>query len=249
MSSKEREFGHCVIRSPRMMTAVWLLAAGIFGLMVPMTAAANGLRENDSWQFETSLERAQKGAVLDLIQRKRAGTYTSTTNNNFSSTYNIAGHYIDCNMTSQASGNQGSASQTAPIASPSIDISSDTSATATGNTGKGTVTAGGDTSNTGLAEQTGDNDTATSSSTTGGTNSITTTQHNDGSTQNSSADGNSFGSTISGISGSGGEASVALNSNQSLDDSPISSSISGSSACDFNVAAGNIGSPINDGGL
>jgi hypothetical protein len=221
-----------------------VLIAGAFALAVPLAALANGIRENGSWQFETVAERTQKAAVLDLIEKKNAGTYNNTFNTTNNTNYNISGDYVDCNMTSTSLGNQGTVTQDAPVASPTIGVSSSTSSSSSGNSGSGTVTAGSDSSSPGLSE----NGSTINSSTAGGANSVSTTQSNNGSSQNSAATGNTFASKVSGITGSGGGASVALNSSQSLAGSSVSSNIANSSACRFNTATGNNGSPINSQG-
>jgi hypothetical protein len=239
-------------RYTKFLTAGCLVFAFGLLLFVPRAALANDLFEDRAWQFETTTERAQKAAILDLIERKKAGmynnTYNSTYNSNSSTDYNISGDYIDCNMTSQATGNQGGITQNVPVGSPTIGVNSSTSSSASGNSGTGTIATGGNTSNTGLTSQKGDTDSVSNTSTAGGTNSVSNSQSNNGSTQNSSANGNAFSSTVSGVSGTGGGASVALNSTQSLANSPVSSSISRSKACDFNTVSGSIGSPINSGG-
>ncbi len=229
----------------RFLTGFLFLAAAVAAAL-PLPVFANDLFEDRAWQFETTTERAHKAAVLDLILRKKAGMYKNTYNNTYNTTYDISGHYIDCNMTSQSLGNQGTANQQAPVGSPSLGVSSSTSSSTIGNSGTGTVTAGGATS--GLTSSSGENSDPTNTSTAGGANTVSTNQSNDGSSQNSSAYDNTFSSTVSGVSGTGGGASVALNSNQSMADSQVTSTISDSSSCDFNVVSGSVGSPINSGG-
>jgi hypothetical protein len=173
-------------------------------------------------------------------------TYNNTYNNK--TDYNISGNYIDCNMTSQSTGNQGSVAQDVPVGSPTIGVNSSTSSSASGNASTGAIDSGSNTSNTGLTSQEGGSGSVNNTSTAGGTNSLNNNLSNDGSTQSSSANGNTFSSKLSGVSGTGGGASVVLNSSQSLAGSPVSSSITRSKACDFNTVSGSIGSPINSGG-
>lgn len=232
--------------------AIIALAVVAFILTTPLATLADSLQDyNSPWRFETPLEQAQKAAILALIlqrQNQNASMAGGSSNSTNTTNYNIAGDYVDCNLTSQSLGNQGTVSQNAPVASPSIGVGYSTSSAATGNSGSGTVTSGGSTSTTGATSQSGDTGSVSNTSTAGGSNSIDTTQNNDGSSQNSSADGNSFDSTVSGISGNGGGASVALNSTQTLSNSNLSSSISNSSACHFNTETGNVGAAINSGG-
>ncbi len=205
-------------------TALWLLLVFAMVWLAAPAALANGLFEDNSWQFETTADRANKAVVLDLILKQKAGAYNYSYTNTNTINYNIDGDYIDCNMTSQATGNSGSVSQDAPVGSPSITVDSTTSSSTTGNSGTGTVTAGGNSSST---------DGDDSSASADGTNTVSNNQSNDGSSQSSSADGNSFSSTVSEVSGSGGEASVALNSSQSVDNTTVSSTISNSDVCRF----------------
>ena len=218
--------------------------------VVSSAALANDLFENRAWQFESATDRAHKAAVLDFILKQKAGGYTTynTNNNTNLINYNISGDYIDCNMTSQALGNQGSVAQDAPVGSPSIGVDSSTSSSATGNSGTGTVTAGGNTADTGPTAQSSGTGMLDTSAAADGTNSVSNSQSNDGGAQSSSATGNSFDSTVSEVSGNGGEASVALNSSQTMDNTSVSSAISNSDVCRFNTVSDNIGYPLNSGG-
>jgi hypothetical protein len=237
-------------RSIKFWTAGCLIFAVALIFFIPRAALANGLFEDNSWKFETTTERTNKAYIADLIEKKKAGMYNNTYNNTYNSKtdYNISGDYIDCNMTSQATGNSGSVAQDVPVGSPTIGVNSSTSSSASGNASTGAIDSGSNTSNTGLTSQEGGSGSVNNTSTAGSTNSLSNNQSNNGSTQNSSANGNAFSSTLSGVSGTGGGASVALNSSQSLAGSPVSSSITRSKACDFNTVSGSIGSPINSGG-
>ena len=242
--------GECFARRTKFLMAGCLIFAVALVLFVPRAALANDLFEDRAWQFETTTDRAQKAAILDLIERKKAGMYNNTYNSTYNSKtdYNVAGDYIDCNMTSQASGNQGGITQDVPVGSPTIGVSSGTSSSASGNAATGLIDSGSNMSDTGLTSQTGGSGSVNNTSTAGGTNSLSNSLSNNGSTQTSSANDNTFSSKVRGVSGTGGGASVALNSTQSLAGSPVSSSITRSKACDFNTVSGSIGSPINSGG-
>jgi hypothetical protein len=95
------------------------------------TACANGWYESRGWQFETSADKANKSAVLDMIERKKGGYYdgfsTTIQNNN---TTNI-GTQINCNNLAQATGNEAQNGQTAN--SPAVNNSADTNSSANGN--------------------------------------------------------------------------------------------------------------------
>ena len=138
------------------------------------------------------------------------------------------------------------------MGSPTIGVSSSTSSSATGNSGSkqphlerrrhlpdGLVARSAD-------GQTVNNEVQPGSP--GVVGPVNTNQTNDGSTQSSAASGNTFDSNVSGVSATGGGASVSLNSSQSLAGSPVSSAITDSSVCNFNVVSGSDGSPINSGG-
>jgi hypothetical protein len=250
MFYKESILSQYFARSIKFWTGGCLIFSVALILLIPRATLANGLFEDNAWKFETTTDRANKAAIVDLIEKKKAGMYNNTYNNTYNSKtdYNISGDYIDCNLTSQATGNSGSVAQDVPVGSPTIGVSSGTSSSASGNASTGSVDSGSNTSNTGLTSQAGGSGSVNNTSTAGGTNSLSNNQSNNGSTQNSSANGNAFSSTVSGVSGTGGGASVALNSTQSLAGSPVSSSITRSKACDFNTVSGSIGSPINSGG-
>ena len=62
---------------------------------------ANGVGENYAWQFETSADKANQAAVLDMLEKKKAGYYAPPTY-----VTNIERQY-NCNVSSTATGNQG----------------------------------------------------------------------------------------------------------------------------------------------
>lgn len=113
----------------------WLLSV----CLVPAPAGANGLGENWSWQFQTSADRANNAAVLDLIARRQGGYYDgfSTTVNN---TTNI-GTQVNCNNYADALGNQASNGLTANA--PNVDNTSGVAANGTGNVSENDGTGGG----------------------------------------------------------------------------------------------------------
>lgn len=112
------------------------LLAGSAGL-----AMANGWYESRPWQFDTSVDKANKAAVLDMIERKKGGYYDgfSTTVNNYSNT-NI-GTQINCNNVADATGNEAANSQVAN--SPNVNNSSGVDSSATGNQSDSSVEGGG----------------------------------------------------------------------------------------------------------
>lgn len=110
-------------------------------------AYANGWLESRSWQFDTSADKANKSAVLDMIERKKGGYYDgfSTTVNNYTNT-NI-GTQINCNNVAEATGNIASNGQTAN--SPQVSNTSGVTSDASGNSAQN-GTSGQDTNGNGL---------------------------------------------------------------------------------------------------
>lgn len=95
------------------------------------SAGANGWYESRSWQFDTSADKANKAAVLDMIERKKGGYYDgfSTTVYNYSNT-NV-GTQINCNNVADATGNEAGNSQVAN--SPNVENNSGIDSGASGN--------------------------------------------------------------------------------------------------------------------
>ena len=95
------------------------------------SAHANGLGENGSWQFQTTQDKVNKGAVVDLIERKKGGYYDAikTTINNTT--------YIDrqynCSVSAGTTGNSGSNGMVANASSPTISNSGSTSSNTSAN--------------------------------------------------------------------------------------------------------------------
>lgn len=83
-------------------------------------ASANNYGESRAWQFRTSADRVNIAAILDMIERRKAGYYSAPVYNT-----TIERQY-NCGITSTATGN--SDAQTALANSPSV-----TGATASAN--------------------------------------------------------------------------------------------------------------------
>lgn len=191
------------------------LLAGLTCWVLMLTAGsagANGWYESRSWQFDTSADKANKAAVLDMIERKKGGYYDgfSTTVNNYNNT-NI-GTQINCNNVADATGNEAGNSQVAN--SPNVNNSSGIDSNASGNEannevggsgkGSGSSGAGNDQTNTGNVDSNVSDSNSSSSS--GPINSGTSRQglhnHQDNSgNQYASVDGTACdmtGSTVKG---------------------------------------------------
>ncbi|HTN14161.1 MAG TPA: hypothetical protein VL094_05085 [Sphingomonadaceae bacterium] len=65
------------------------------------TAGANNVGENYAWQFQTTADKVNQAAILDLIEKKRSGYYAPPTYiTNIDRQYN-------CNVAATATGNEG----------------------------------------------------------------------------------------------------------------------------------------------
>ena len=178
-------------------------------------AAANGLGDNGSWQFQTSQDKVNKGAIVDLMERKKGGFYDSfkTTINN---TTNIDKQF-NCSVGATTTGNAGSNGMTASTSSPSVSNPSTTTAGTAANTASngvsqsglmGVLVAGIGTPPQGVVDS---------------------NQSNSG-TLSSGVSGSSTNSTTGAISADGGRTDQALNSLQS-NSGTQTASIQGSTAC------------------
>lgn len=100
-------------------------------LVLATPALANNYGESAAWQFRTSTDRANQAAILDIIEKRRAGSYASPTY-----TTTIERQY-NCGVTATATGNADS--QTALAHSPTTTGSS---TNAQGNASDSTVSGG-----------------------------------------------------------------------------------------------------------
>lgn len=193
--------------------AAGCLAVALSGVPVQ----ANGLGENGSWQFQTSQDKVNKGAVVDLIERKKGGYYDSfktTINNNT---------YIDkqynCSLSAYSQGNSGSNGATASTSSPSTSNSGSTSSSTGANTASNGV------SQFGLPGVL----VALNGTTAPGTGAVANTQSNSGSLS-SGVSGSSTSATTGAISADGGRTEQSLNSQQT-NSGAQTASVAGSTAC------------------
>jgi len=206
-------------------------------------AAANGLGSGSSWQFSSSADAANKASVAAIISKERAGAFGP---GGTTITYDVKGNLNNCNLNATAIGNTGSNSQTAPIGSPTLELGSTVNAGSTGNEANNSTT-GGDSSATnvagGMVESAsgiGDSTTQAPSNSTA----LNSTQANTGS-QLSTIGSVSAEYAVAGVSGSGGDGQANLNATQTVANTELSSSVQGSSACQFQDMTGNLASPIN----
>jgi hypothetical protein len=200
-----------------------ITSTGVAVAVMASPILANGLLEGRSWQFQTTTDKANKAAVLDIIERRNGGYYDGF--NTVSNTY--IGAQFNCSNNAQSTGNLADNGQAGPstsdnsapnISSDSTGNSDTTSADAAGNAA-GTGTVGAD-----LA-------------------SVTGSQDNSGSI-GSGVDGSSIG-------GFGGVSNGPTNQdllNDQNNSGALTADVAGSTAC--NVTTGDIsdGSVVNGTG-
>jgi hypothetical protein len=186
-------------------------------LLTAFSARANGLGENGSWQFNTTQDKVNKGAVVDLMERKKGGYYDSfqtTINNNT---------YIDkqynCSLSAYSQGNSGTNGMTASTSSPSVNNAGSTTAGTQANTANSGVSQFGlpgvlvALNGAGLPSS----------------GAVANTQSNSG-TLGSGVSGSSTSASTGAISSGGGHSNQALNSEQS-NAGTQTASVAGSTAC------------------
>ena len=199
-------------------------------------ASANGLRENASWQFQTSADRANKTVVRQAIEQKRANFFRNV--NNYDIDYNIARDYVNCNVSSRSTGNEGSVAQDAPIGSPRIAVTPAVNADTLGNRSDSiaeSTTTRSARSRIGrsrafdrvVAE---DRDQTSASS--------STQQANTDTALNATVEGSGIDTALGDTSGDGGGGYAALNSTQTTEGTTLTASVSDSQACAFTELTG-----------
>jgi hypothetical protein len=197
--------------------------------LVALPASANGLGENGSWQFQTTQDKVNKGAVLDLIERKKGGYYDSfrTTVINNNTTY--IDKQFNCGVNATSSGNTGTNGVSAATSSPTVSNTSSTDSSTSANgasNGLAQVGLGGVVSLNPAIPQT--------------SNGIDNNQSNSG-TLSSGVSGSSTSGATGAVAANGGSSQQALNSNQT-NSGTLTASVSGSTACAGPLVGGG---PIN----
>lgn len=179
-------------------------------------AWANGLSENGSWQFQTTQDKVNKGAVVDLMERKKGGYYDAikTTVNNTT--------YIDrqynCSVSAGTTGNSGSNGMVANASSPTISNSGSTQS----NTSANSATNG--------VAQTGLDGVLVASLGTPPAGSIGNDQSNSGNLS-SGVNGSNTNTSSGAVTATDGRNDQILNSAQTNSGSNLSSTVTGSTAC------------------
>lgn len=167
-----------------------------------------------SYAHRSENDRAVRAGVVDLIERKKAGLYQAPIYNVTNST-NIAGDQINCDIAATTIGNTGSSSNQGESGAPSVLNSPQVTSASTGNIAGGE--AGGPLNAGGSV----------------GSNAINTQQGVDGSSQTSSVGSSEQGGVTGDVGDSTSNLSQDAHNTQTVDGSPLNSSIAGSSACSW----------------
>lgn len=220
-----------------------LLLAGLASLGAASPLGANGFGESGSWGFRTSTDELNRTNIATMIAKEQAGGYGP---GDTFVTYDVKGDINNCNLNATAIGNTGSNTQDAPIGSPDLNLDSAVNADSSANDSTNANTGGDtDASNTpagmvdsaiGIGDtvtQSPSNDTALNSTQTNTGSQLTTI----GTVDNEYA--------VAGVSGTGGDGQANLNATQTVSNTDLTSSVQGSSACQFQDMTGNLASPIN----
>ncbi|WP_292068579.1 hypothetical protein [Marivita sp. XM-24bin2] len=181
---------------------------------IPNTALAQGFGPgfSSSYQFRSDNDRAVKSGVVDLIEKKKAGMYQAPIFNSTTTT-NVAGDQINCDLAATTIGNSGSAITDGSSGAPSVLNSPTVQAASAGN-------------------QSGREESGPLNSS-GGSNTINTTQDVSGLTQSSSVDTSTQGGVSGEVGGSSSALSQESENDQSVAGSPLNSHITSSSACSW----------------
>lgn len=207
----------------------------LFGLLMasaavlsPSMARANGLGENGSYQFLTSQDRVNKGAVLDLIQRKKGGFYDSFKTTNYNSNYTYVDKQVNCLVSATSSGNGGTNGISAATSSPTVNNTGTTSADTNANAATNGLSQAGFPGFPGVLVAG-----ANTAVPYGG--SLGNNQSNSGAL-NSAVSGSSTNAATGAIAAGSGVSDQVLNSNQSNTGSQAAT-VSGSTACNGSLTA------------
>ncbi|RYF42181.1 MAG: hypothetical protein EOO25_07535 [Comamonadaceae bacterium] len=195
----------------------WILAA-LIGAATP--ALANGIGENGAWQFQTNADKVAKGAIVDLVERKKGNYYHSFQNvNNIANTTYIDRQF-NCGVTATASGNSGSNGMTANTSSPTVNNTGSTSASTAANSASNGLS--------GNLPSGVINDKAVLGA--AGSGQLSNSQSNAGSL-GASVSGSASNAVTGAVTAGGGRSDLALNSEQQNQGGQQMASVAGSTAC------------------
>lgn len=190
-----------------------ILSAFASAILITSPAQANNVGENVSWQFHTTQDKVNKGAVVDLIEKKKSGFYESfkVINNTVNST--TIDKQFNCSLSASSTGNTGNNDLMATTSSPTLNSTGATNAANAANAATNSSSRSG----LGIDQLTSVTDAINSSQTNSGALTASVT----GSTTNASNGA---------VSAGGGTSSQVLNSTQS-NTGQQTASVSGSTAC------------------
>lgn len=182
----------------------------VLALGVPTIALANGLGENRSWQFKTASERNVDLNLLDTRELKAGGFYdqysgSGGSGNGLGGTTNVFGDQYNCIVTSTASGNDAPSTNMGETGTFDGVRDGTVKATSAGNDGTASSTGGGTVGNDQMAHG----------------------------NQTSGTDDSNVFTEIGSFTGGDGTTDQSINTDQVVgDNSPVSSSVDTSTACD-----------------
>lgn len=212
-------------RHPMINMIVASLGLGALALL-SSSAQANGFGENTPWQFSTANDRIARANTVDLIERKKGGYYDSFQVNNtynITNTTDINGDQINCYQQATTTGNSGSQLADGTSSSPTTGSQGDIGSSAVGNESvsdiSGTRSA---TSSQYNLDASGQADQQAS-----------VNQDNLNSRQTSTVSNSNISSSVGAVYASGGRTDQVLNSSQTVRDSHLQASITGSTGCSF----------------
>ena len=187
----------------------------VLGAALAAPLMANGLGENVPWQFQSLQDKAHKGGIVDLVERKKAGYYDAIRPNYNYTTY--IDKQVNCTVSAATTGNSGSNATTASTASPTVSNAGSTDASAAAN------------SATNGLSQAGLSGVIVAGNVPPPTGGIDSAQNNTGSL-GSSVTGSNTSAATGAVSSTGGVSDQVLNSNQSSTGT-LTASVAGSTAC------------------
>ena len=108
-------------------------ALAAYVLCAAGAAHANGVGENQTWQFLSGADKTTRAAATDLMERKRAGYYDSFQTVNHITNNTAIERQVNCSVSATSAGNGGSNGMSAATSSPGVSNNSTTSAASSAN--------------------------------------------------------------------------------------------------------------------
>lgn len=174
---------------------------------------ANNVGENSAWQFQTTQDKVNKGAIVDLMEKKKNGYYDSfrVINNTVNNT--TIDKQFNCSVSANSTGNTGNNDLAATTSSPTLNSNGTTNAANAANAATNSSSRSG----LGIDQLVSVTDAINSSQTNSGA-------------LTASVTGSTTSASNGAVSAGGGTSSQVLNSTQS-NTGQQTASVSGSTAC------------------